>query len=513
MLGMSCGLRTIRQSNLREGRPETAGRPSASVRRGCNPGVVLYLTVQVASQAIATSRAARRVHPTVRLDYGLRVVGHAFFGAVTLSVFHARDLPLGLWWGIAATCLLWPHLAYHTARRASNSKLAEQCNLLVDSALMGAFTLLTGMDLWICVVAFTAINAANLSIGGAKLGLRGIAAFFLGIGLAGLYAGLEVARAPALAQAMTAIAVITYTAAFGMASHVQTRHAIAAKRELRSRHQVIVQQRDALEQARAAAEQARVVAEQAREQAESANRTKSSFLANMSHELRTPLNAVIGYTEMLEEDFAERTDLGEACADLRRIQQSAKHLLQMINDVLDLSKIEADRIELCVEPVDLGGLLDQVASTTQPLLAANGNRLEIDRAPGLQVIHSDLTRLRQVLFNLVSNAAKFTEQGRIGIRVQPEHDAQGRATVVFEVSDTGIGMTPAQLGRLFQPFTQADAETATRYGGTGLGLAISRRLCRMMGGDVTAASEVGRGSQFRASVLADLPVLASADEG
>ena len=442
----------------------------------------------------------------MRLDYGLRVVGHGFFGAVALAVFHQRGLACEVLAFMCATVLLWPHLAYQIASRAHDSKRAEQRNLLVDSFLMGVFSLLTGLDLWICVVSFTAINAANLSVGGPRLGLLGLVCFGLGIVGAGLHAGFQVLPVPLMAQAMTAAAVVTYTAAFGLVSHVQTRQAIAAKRELRARNQVIEQQKAALEQARLAAEDERRVAERARAQAEAANLTKSTFLANMSLELRTPLNAVIGYTEMLEEEFAERGGLEAALADLGRIKGAGRHLLQMINDVLDLSKIEADKIELHVERFTLTDFLDQVVSTAQPLLAVHANRLQVQCAPGLDWVQSDLTRLRQVLFNLVSNAAKFTRGGVISIDVRGGADARGRAMVVFEVRDTGIGMTPSQLGRLFQPFVQADADTTRHYGGTGLGLAISRRLCRLLGGDVTASSVAGEGSQFRASVRAALPL-------
>ena len=454
----------------------------------------------------------RRVHPTVRLDYGLRVLGHGFFGAVAVSVLHLRDVPLAAWVLVCGTALAWPHLAYLAASRVRDSKRAEQCNLLIDSLLLGAFSVVTGLDLWICIVGFTAVNAANLSIGGARLGLLGAAAFLVGMAAAALCWGLQVWPVPLLTQAMTALAVVTYTAGFGLASHFQTRQAIAARRELRARTRLIEQQKEDLEQARAAAEQARLVAEQARAQAEAANLSKSSFLANMSHELRTPLNAVIGYTEMLQEDFEGRGDLAQARGDLDRIKGASRHLLQMINDVLDLSKIEADRIELSVERFEIAGLLDQVASTTQPLLAANGNRLELADMQGLGTLQSDLTRLRQVLFNLVSNAAKFTHEGCIRIEVTRGHDAGGRPSVVFEVRDTGIGMTPSQLGRLFQPFMQADADTTRHYGGTGLGLAISRRLCRLLGGDLTAASQAGQGSQFRASVLAHLPLAERPEE-
>jgi signal transduction histidine kinase len=311
--------------------------------------------------------------------------------------------------------------------------------------------------------------------------------------------GFEVQPVSLLAQAMTALAVVAYTAAFGLVSHFQTRHAIGAKRELGARNEVIEQHKRDLEKARE-------VAEQAREQAEAANLTKSAFLANMSHELRTPLNAVIGYTEMMEEDFAEREELGGELADLGRIKGAARHLLQMINDVLDLSKIEAGKIELHVESFELAELLDQVISTTQPLLGVNRNSLQVQCAPGLGRVQTDLTKLRQVLINLVSNAAKFTQDGGIRIDTTSGFDEEGGALVVFEVRDTGIGMTASQLGRLFQPFVQADAETTRKYGGTGLGLAISRRLCRLMGGDVTATSAPGEGSVFRATVRARLPV-------
>jgi signal transduction histidine kinase len=445
------------------------------------------------------SRPRSRVHPTVRLDYGLRVLGHGFFGAAALSVLQLRPLPIGVLVLICISALLWPHLAYWRASRARNSKAAEQQNLLADSFLMGAFTLLTGLDPWIGVVSFTAVNAANLSIGGLRLGVMGAACFGFGIGIAGLNTGFEVLPVPLLAHVMTAAAVIAYTAAFGLASHFQTQQVIGAKRELRARNQVIEQQKVDLEQAR-------VIADRAREQAETANRTKSAFLANMSHELRTPLNAVIGYTEMLEDDLRDGGERHNSLADLGRIKRAARQLLQMINDVLDISKIEAGKIELHIESFELAELLDQVVSITQPLLANNHNRLQVVESQGLSMVQSDLTKLRQVLINLVSNAAKFTRDGNISIEIFSDVDADGRAMVVFEVCDTGIGMTPSQLARLFQPFVQADAETTRKYGGTGLGLAISRRLCRLLGGDVTAISAAGEGSRFRAAVLAEMPL-------
>jgi GAF domain-containing protein/DNA-binding response OmpR family regulator/anti-sigma regulatory factor (Ser/Thr protein kinase) len=229
-------------------------------------------------------------------------------------------------------------------------------------------------------------------------------------------------------------------------------------------------------------------------QLELADRHKSEFLANMSHELRTPLNAIIGYSEMLQEDAA---DLGaeQFTDDLKRINAAGKHLLELINAVLDLSKIEAGKMELYLESFDVAGLVRDIAAVIQPLAAKNGNRLEVHCPEGTGTMRADLTKVRQALFNLLSNACKFTDRGTVTLAVSRE-TGDGPDSLVFRVSDTGIGMTAEQLARLFEAFSQADAATTRKYGGTGLGLALSRRLCRMMGGDVTVDSEAGRGSTF-----------------
>ena len=232
----------------------------------------------------------------------------------------------------------------------------------------------------------------------------------------------------------------------------------------------------------------------AKEAAEQANRTKSSFLANMSHELRTPLNAIIGYSEMLQEEAEDR---GQAAfvPDLRKIHGAGKHLLALINDVLDLSKIESGKMELYLEGFEVGGLVRDVESTIGPLVERNRNRLLVRCPEDVGRMHADVTRVRQILFNLLSNAAKFTEDGRIELEVGPA-TVGGEECVLFGVRDTGIGLTSVQQGRLFQAFSQADASTSRKYGGTGLGLVISRRFAQMMGGDIDVASEVGRGSVF-----------------
>ena len=230
------------------------------------------------------------------------------------------------------------------------------------------------------------------------------------------------------------------------------------------------------------------------ETAESANNAKSQFLANMSHELRTPMNAIIGYSEMLAEDAGER-GLDVFVRDLNRINTAGKQLLTLINDILDLSKIEAGRMDLYLETFDIGEMLGDISTTIQPLIDKNSNHLAIEVPSSIGSMHADLTKVRQILFNLLSNASKFTEAGVIRLTVE-RAVADGAEWIHFQVQDSGIGLQPEQVAKVFDSFTQADASTTRKYGGTGLGLTITRNFCEMMGGDITVVSEPGKGSAF-----------------
>jgi signal transduction histidine kinase/DNA-binding response OmpR family regulator len=326
-----------------------------------------------------------------------------------------------------------------------------------------------------------------------SIGIAGIAAWIIGLGVS--------RPIRSMANAMKDLAGGNMEADVSVAD----RHD-----EIREMSEAVGVFKESMIQVRELAEKQRAAAleiGEAKEAAEAANSAKSAFLANKSHELRTPMNAILGYSEMLVE---EAEDLGqqEFIPDLQKIHQAGSHLLALINDVLDLSKVEAGKMDLYIETFEVGPMIDAVVATIDPLVKKNGNRLRVEVDPMLTEMRADLTKVRQALFNLLSNAAKFTREGEVALVAEREA-GDGEGWIRLAVSDTGIGIAPDKLERVFEEFSQAEESTLREFGGTGLGLTISRRFCQMMGGDITVESAVGRGSTFTVR----LPMQVASDAG
>ena len=438
----------------------------------------------------APTDASPRVHPTVRLDFLVRISTFPFYCLLYGVHVWPRGVTPWFWVLIGGHMIVWPPLARFIATRSRDSKHAELRNLLIDSFIVGSYVPFTGFSIWPNIAGLVGVHSGNMAVGGGRHAVRGLFAFAFGSIVSAVLTQQftqEFRGASLLTELLSCGMIIVFTSVFSLQSYVQSQRNVRNLRQIRDQNAQIAEKGELLE------ERTRQV-ELARDAAEAANVAKSSFLANMSHELRTPLNAIIGYSEMLIEE-ADDTGAGELTPDLEKIRSSGKHLLGLINDVLDLSKIEAGRMELYLESFDVGDLLTGVASTVRPLVQKNRSTLEVEAAPGLGSIRADLTRVRQVLLNLLSNASKFTEAGRITLRASREATPEGE-DVVFVISDSGIGMSEEQMARLFRPFTQADASTTRKYGGTGLGLVITKHFVEMMGGVIEVASEPGRGTSF-----------------
>ena len=446
------------------------------------------------------------VHRSVALNYPIRLctpILLPLFGTVLV----AHQAHPALWALLLFICFLWPHLAWWSASRFHDSKSAELRNLVTDMALVGILTGFANMGIWPMIAVLIGFNAAMLSAGGMATALKGLLAF-LACWYLPYAVGWSMLRMESdnTTMALSLGTLMLFTSLLGINSLRLTRASAAVQRERQAQQALREAHARKLEEHSRQLEQERAAAEEARQAADVANQAKSKFLAVMSHELRTPLNAIIGYAEMLQDDADDQGN-DAIIPDLVRIRSAGRHLLELINSVLDLSKIEAGRMELVLANIDARKTVDDVAQTAKVLAQKNQNRFTLLWDEGtLGLLRSDRVKLKQVLLNLLSNAMKFTRQGSITLRVYSRLHDSGEAAhecLCFEVGDTGIGMTPSQSARLFEAFSQADAKISEEYGGTGLGLVISRKLCRLMGGDLTMTSTFGKGSVFTVR----LPVL------
>lgn len=443
--------------------------------------------------ALVTGLAALMSWPALGLD---RVTEHWLpaLAVLTLRLFQLLFEPVApprlreLTWGAGAS----------VAVRMTSELVAPLPDALVWLArLVGAVVLIV-----------SAVRVMGIAFRSWKAGREG--ARLIGTGV------LALLILPALPFAVPGLGGLSFSQLgvilfFGTTSVHLARGFVLASRRLEQQTAELTAANQELRRANAEIERQKQELARAKEAADAANQAKSRFLASMSHELRTPLNAIIGYAEMLEE-IAREDGHPAYVPDLQKIQTAARHQLLLINDILDLSRIEAGKVSLSLEEFDVAQLVSEAAETIRPLVAKRANHLTVDCPPDAGRMRSDRTKVRQILFNLLSNAAKFTERGQITLTVrrQPTSPAgagpgAGAEQIVFTVSDTGIGIAPEHLERIFQPFTQADSTIAQKYGGTGLGLTLSRRFCELLGGRITAASEPGRGSTFTVTLPAELP--------
>ena len=428
-----------------------------------------------------------RVHPTVALDYRVRITLYPLYLLLYSTHVWSRGVSAWVWALFIWELLIWPHVAMLIARRSADSKRAELRNLLIDSFVIGFAVPLTGYSLWPNAAGLLGVSAGNMAIGGVRFTAKGALSTLAGVAAAGLVVGFhpDLLGASLLTQLLSLAVVFTYLIVFARATFVQSQNVMRSNRMIRA-------QSAQLEEEGAMREQRSADLERAVTEAEAANTAKSNFLANMSHELRTPLNSIIGFANILLRN-REGNLRAQDVTYLTRITANGSHLLTLINGVLDLSKIDARQMHLDLASVDVADLVRETLSEMEPQAEARQVELVAD-VPELALMTADRARLKQIMLNLVGNAVKFTHNGRVVLRVA--RDEASLAPTRIDVIDTGVGIAADRLGAVFEAFQQEDSTTARQYGGTGLGLTITRSLARLMGWDVTAASQLGVGSTF-----------------
>ena len=380
----------------------------------------------------------RRIHPIVRLNYLVRVSTYPLYFILFVVTLYPDRYTKFFWVLLSFHLLVWPHLALVFASRARNQKLAEYTNLLIDSAIIGCYLPIAEFNLGPCAAALLGILSGCISVGGWRMGVRSALAIAFGVVVGSLMYGVhfEPLGSSVLAQGLGVAVIFIYVLVFSYQSYGQAQRMVKVAKQMEA--QSLDLQRNSV-----LLEERTHQLELARDAAESANSSKSQFLANMSHELRTPLNAIIGYSDLLIEEAGD-LEAQDLVPDLEKIRSSGKHLLGLINDVLDLSKIEAGKMEISLETFDVSEVVMAAAAMVRPLVEKNGNSLEVSIQEDIGTMRADLTRVRQVLLNLMSNAAKFTENGRVTLEVESTR-VNGAPWIQFRVKDTGIGMTPEQI--------------------------------------------------------------------
>ncbi|MDB5671568.1 MAG: hypothetical protein JWO25_2527 [Alphaproteobacteria bacterium] len=402
----------------------------------------------------------------------------------SVTFFLARTVAGATWQFWVTECMVAGFLAIPLLLRISGRMLVPamtSVQMLVGLSLFGSFYfggISSPLLPWFLIAMVLGFFYLSESIKWVLVGIAfQLAAFILTRLLYGQFPSLLAPDDLRLASTFSIIAALAYMTMLSLFYETVMRISLSLEQET-------IDQRGEL-----------ALVRQAMEAAELASRRKSIFLAKMSHELRTPLNVVIGYAEMLRETFEERDDASRKMQDLQRIQTAGRHLLALVNNVLDLSSIEANRLELATEPVEIASMINEVVATAMPLIRKRDNRMIVNIPEDLGTVELDPLKVRQCLLNLLSNAAKFTTKGTIMLTVL-RHSSRRGDHITLEVTDNGIGMSPEGLQRIFDDFSQAENDTVSKFGGTGLGLALTKRFCQMMAGTIAVRSERGVGTSF-----------------